>query len=91
MYIGAPIDREKTARAKSLGIPIDKRIGNRITPMAITDPTPYADTKIKQVTKETKIAAIIGRFFPTLLVAAEIEGAIPLSTNTCPNQEPKTM
>ena len=91
IYIGAPIAIENAAKATSRGNPNDNRIGNRITPIAITEPTPYALTKINAVTKTTKIAARSGFFLPIDLVASDIAGAIPLSTSTRPNHEPNTI
>ena len=76
-YIGAPTDIKKTGKAILRGIPSDKRIGNKITPIAITDPTPYALMKIKAVTKITKMAASITFFLPAFAVRCEMAGAIP--------------
>ena len=89
MYIGAPIAKQKVVKAKSRGIPTDSIIGNKITPIAITEPTPYALIKINEVTNKTKIADNKGFFLPILFVSSEIEEAMPLSTSTRPNQEPK--
>ena len=89
--LGALATNEKAVKAISRGTPTDKRIGSKITPIAITEPTPYALTKMNAVTIITRIAAIKGFFFPTLLVASDIAGAIPLSTKTRPNHEPNTI
>lgn len=77
MYIGAPIAIVNAGMATFLGTPIDNKIGINITPMAITEPTPYADEKINAVTSTTNIVAKIGAFRPTLSVCDEMDPAIP--------------
>ncbi|MEQ2677202.1 hypothetical protein AAAU98_10650 [Enterocloster citroniae] len=81
----------KEHRATGLGIPMERRMGNTITPIPMTAPGPKQLQKMMQVTRHSKILVKTALSPLSSTVRLTIDGAIPLSMRIIPNQLPKNM
>ena len=84
-------DIAKVPAARGFGMPRDNIIGNTITPMATTAPTPYAVVKIAVTTTASRMTVKAGLSPPNSTAFLIIVRAIPVSTRIRPNQLPKIM